>query len=100
MDITNKIVPTNAEGFSVDCLVALVSQDNQNVYFIKLVVSLLEPFGLWLGLIGIYVIYMKYKKQTIKDNPQVKKNIIVLFVISAFIIQPSLIQATLELFKY
>ena len=100
VDVTNKIVPTNSEGFSVDCLVALVSQDNQNIYFIKLVVTLLEPMFLWLGLIGVYVLYLRYKKEKLKGNPQVKKNIVVLFVITAFIVQPSLIQATLELFKY
>ena len=100
VDITNKVIPTNSEGFSVDCLVALASQDTQNIYFIKFAVTLLEPVALWLGLMGVYVLYLKHKKQTLKGNAEVKKNIVVLFVITAFIVQPSLIQATLELFQY
>jgi len=100
VDITNKVIPTNSEGFSVDCLVALISQDTQNIYFIKFAVTLLEPVALWFGLMGVYILYLKHTKQQIKGNPEIQKNIIVLFVITAFIVQPSLIQATLELFKY
>ncbi len=114
VNVTNKFIPTNAEGFSVDCLVALsklkflsffpnqynlVTLNNRYIYFIKLVVTLIEPFVLWFTLIAVYLAYLKYKKEPVKGNPKVKKNIVVLFVITAFIVQPSLIQATLELFK-
>jgi len=53
-----------------------------------------------MGLVGVYLIYLKYQKEDLKGNPKVQKNIVVLFIITAFIVQPSLIQATLELFKF
>jgi len=53
-----------------------------------------------MGLFLVYIAYLKYCKEKIKGNPKVKKNMIVLFVVTAFLVQPTLIQATLELFKY
>jgi len=54
---------------------------------------------MWSALILVYLFYLKLKKETIKGNPKVKKNVVVLFIITAFILQPNIMQATLEMFR-
>jgi len=77
----------------------VVTGNNQYINFIKLVITLIQPFVMLAGLFLVYLLYLKLTKEKIKGNPKVQKNVLVLFIITAFLLQPNIIQATLEMFR-
>jgi len=99
VNVTNKAIPSDKNGFSIDCIIALISGDNRYILFIKLVVTLLEPYVMWALLILTYILYLKIKSEKLIGNSKLKKNILVLFIITAFLLQPNIIQTTLEMFR-
>jgi len=99
INITNKIIPSGSDGFSVDCIVTMAYGENKYTYFANLIVTLIQPFGVWLIMSGIYLLYLRFKGEKIRGNPRIKKSVVVIFIITGFMLQPTLIQSTLELFK-
>jgi len=85
--------------FIIILLQFVVTGNNQYINFIKLVITLIQPFVMLAGLFLVYLLYLKLTKEKIKGNPKVQKNVLVLFIITAFLLQPNIIQATLEMFR-
>jgi len=99
VDVTNKFIPSDKDGFSIDCVITKITGSNDNIYFIKLVINLIQPFGLWLLLFLVYLLYLGVSKEGIRGNPNLRKNALVFFIITAFLLQPTIIQNTLESFQ-
>jgi len=64
-----------------------------------LIITLIQPFAIWVLLILGYTLYLRVKKESLRGNVKLKRNVVVLFIITAFLFQPSVIQTTLEVFK-
>ena len=47
-----------------------------------------------------YIIYLKVKKGPILKNEKFRQNAFVLFIIISFFLQPFVLQACLQMFKY
>jgi len=65
---------------------------------VRFVLTLLQPIAIWVLLILFYICYSKAKKEEV-SNKALSRNIVMLFVIIAFIVQPDLIETCLEMFK-
>jgi len=108
--VTNKFIPTQKDALSIDCIIALsnlltnyfnflVIDENTNLHFIKLVITVLNPFLSWAGLIVCYMLIRKIRGKGMKGNITFKRNLIVLFIIVSFMLQPDIIIRCLEMFR-
>ena len=107
----NKLVPTGKDSLSIDCFISLGEFDifflklnftlatgnNENMNFIRLILSQLQPFIIFFIIQAGYKLYRKKKEQFKHQN--FKMDIISLCVIISLIVQPHLLQISLEVFK-
>ncbi len=73
-------------------------EDNENIYFLKLLFVLVQPFII-MGLVILgYLIYCLIKRQKL-EKKKTGENIAVLFLVIGFILQPNIVSSCLEVFR-
>ena len=97
-DISSKILPTMKDGLAIDCFMLALVKEKSDLYFIRFVVILLEPFSIWICFTVCYCLHTIAKKKSIKENANFKQNIWILFLIIGYMEQPQIVQACLEIF--
>jgi len=77
----------------------IVLPDNQNLIFVKLIVTFFQPFIIWGLSILVYFLILSCSSQREALGKKLKDALGRLFIITAFLIQPNLILTCLELFS-
>ncbi len=72
--------------------------DTSNIYFVKFVAVLILPFAIW-ALVAIGYVVARFVRRKKLKNQIFAKNLMVFFMIIAFILQPNIVQQCLEIFK-
>lgn len=78
------LFPTAEEGFSIDCFIVLISDDYDNVFYIKLISTILKPLFLLLLFLSCYFLFRKcfYRKQKLSSNEIKDRVILIIMAIS------------------
>ena len=74
--------------------------DNQNLTFVKLIVTCFQPFIIWgLSLLACFSVLLGSSPQRKETKQKLKKAFGPLFIMSAFLVQPNIILTCLEVFS-
>jgi len=95
----NGVSPGGQGGFSPSCIMKLFRDNDIDVYFIQLVITLIKPFLYWISLACLYLFYLVCTRKLSQSYQKLRKNLKVFFLIPAYMCQPSIIQATFTLFR-
>lgn len=97
--MVNSLISVNHDGFSIDCFISLVLPDNQNLIFVKLIVTCFQPFIIWGLSILAYSLILSCSPQREALEKKLKAALGRLFIITVFLVQPNIILTCLDLFS-
>jgi len=95
-----KIVPTNQDALSVDCFIVLIKGDNQDIFFIKLLIMVIQPIIFIIIAIIIWMLIFLIQEKPIMGNPAFRTRLIMTSVVIVYVLAPGIIKSTFQLFKY
>jgi len=93
------VSPGGEGGFSPNCLIKFFRDNDRDVYFIQLIITLIKPFLYWICLVCVYLLYLACVRTLSHSYGKLKKNVKIFFLIPAYMCQPSIIKATFILFR-
>ncbi len=99
MEAITKITPTNKDALSIDCFIALAKGDNYDVFFIKLLLLVLQPIIFIAIAALIWMIIFRMQKKSIMNNPAFRTRLIMTSIVIVYVLQPGIIKSTFQLFN-
>ena len=78
----------------------IVKGDNDDIFFIKLLLLVLQPILYIFIATMIWTLVYRIKKRKIINNKQFKKSILMTSIVIIYVLQPGILKSTLQLFKY
>lgn len=97
--VLTNVFPSQKDGFSVECFLALNMTNAEDIYYVRYFVTLVLPVFIWLLMAGIYAVKLKSHGERLRKNKTFKKNLAVFSVVIGFVSQPNIVKPSLEFFN-